>query len=152
MPNCMIDIIYKIVKTSRLKKLQIIQNINNVIMPQAIIIFSDWILVKQIIVSCTLSAVGGNRFSKKCSLEKRVISFCLRCDDKNLGASFECGGTWVKMPRFNAFSRNVNTINLKIFPTHGAIYTSLRENSESILERAKALRNLWKYETMYSWG
>ena len=37
----MIDIIYKIVKTSRLKKLQIIQNINNVIMPQAIIIFSD---------------------------------------------------------------------------------------------------------------
>ena len=26
------------------------------------------------------------------------------------------------MPRFNAFYRNVNTINLKIFPTHGGIY------------------------------
>ena len=26
------------------------------------------------------------------------------------------------MPRFNALSRNVNTINLKIFPTHGRIY------------------------------
>ena len=24
-------------------------------------------------------------------------------------------GTWVKIPKFNAFSRNVNTINLKKF-------------------------------------
>ena len=45
-------------------------------------------------------------------------------DDKNLGASFEWGRSLVKIPRFNAFSRNVNTINLKIFPTHGGIYTN----------------------------
>ena len=28
----------------------------------------------------------------------------------------------VEMPRFNAFSRNVNAMNLKFFPTHGGIY------------------------------
>ena len=39
-----------------------------------------------------------------------VISFCLGCDDKNLGASFEWGGAWVKMPRINGFSRNMNSI------------------------------------------
>ena len=27
-----------------------------------------------------------------------------------------------KMPRFNAFSRTVNTINLNFFFTHGGIY------------------------------
>ena len=26
------------------------------------------------------------------------------------------------MPRFNAFSRDVSTTNLMIFPTHGGIY------------------------------
>ena len=26
------------------------------------------------------------------------------------------------MPRFNAFSRNTNTIDLKVFPTHVGIY------------------------------
>ena len=35
------------------------------------------------------------------------------------------------LKKFNAFFRNVNTINLKIF----LFYTSLRENSTSILER-----------------
>ena len=29
---------------------------------------------------------------------------------------------WVKMLRFDAFSRNVNTINSKSFPTYGGIY------------------------------
>ena len=52
---------------------------------------------------------------------EKVISFCLGPDDKNLGASFEWGVAWVKMPWINAFSRNVNSINLKIFPTHGGI-------------------------------
>ena len=28
---------------------------------------------------------------------------------------------WVKMPRFNTFSRFVNAINLKNFPSHGGI-------------------------------
>ena len=39
-------------------------------------------------------------------------------NDKNLVASFEWGIAWVKMPWINAFSRNVNSINLKFFPTH----------------------------------
>ena len=49
--------------------------------------------------------LGGNRFSKKSPW------------------SFEWGnGAWVKMHRLNEFSRNVNIINWKIFPTHGGIY------------------------------
>ena len=43
------------------------------------------------------------------------------------------------MPIFNAFSKNVNTINLKFFP-YMAEYTSYRK-STTILERDKALRN-----------
>ena len=48
-PYYMIDIIYKTVKPSHLKKLQIIQNIKNLYFPVKNI-FSDWILKKQIIV------------------------------------------------------------------------------------------------------
>ena len=61
--NCLIDIIYKTVKPSHLKKLQIVQNINE-LMFQAILIFSDWILIKQIIVSSTLFVVGETDFQK----------------------------------------------------------------------------------------
>ena len=68
MPHYFTDIIYKTVKPSHSEKLQIIQNINN-LMFQVIFIVSDW----------------------------------------------------RKMPRFNAFSRNLNTINLKNFLTHGGI-------------------------------
>ena len=81
-------------------------------MPQVIFIFSEWIFVKQIIDSSTSFCFGENRFWKKCCLGEWVIFFCLGCDGKNLGASFEWRKKWVKMPRFNAFSRNVNTINL----------------------------------------
>ena len=42
------------------------------------------------------------------------------------------------MPRISAFSRNVNSINLKLFP-HMVEYKSLKEHSTSILERDKAL-------------
>ena len=45
------------------------------------------------------------------------MSFCLGHDEKNLGESFEWGGACIKMPQINAFSRNVNSINLKVFPT-----------------------------------
>ena len=45
LPYCMIDIIYKTAKPSHLKKLQTIQNINN-LMLHVIFIFSDWILIK----------------------------------------------------------------------------------------------------------
>ena len=61
--NYLIDIIYKTVKPSHLKKLQIVQNINE-LMFQAILIFSDWILIKQIIVSSTLFVVGETDFQK----------------------------------------------------------------------------------------
>ena len=105
----LIEIIYKTVKPSHLGKLQIIQNIDK-LMLQVIFIFSDWILIKQIIVSSTslFLALGGNRFSKNCtwSFEWRT-------------------GAWVKMHRLNSFS-NVNTINWKYFPTHGGICKSVK--------------------------
>ena len=44
------DIIYKILKPSHLKTLQIRQNIKN-LMFQVILIFSDWILIMQVIDS-----------------------------------------------------------------------------------------------------
>ena len=69
---------------------------------QFIFFFSDWNLIKQIIASSP--TVGGNRFSKNSAL------------------SFEWRtGAWVKMPRFITFSRNMNSIDLKMFPTHGGI-------------------------------
>ena len=36
-------------------------------------------------------------------------SACIGRDDKNLGVNFEREEAWVKMPRINAFSRNVKT-------------------------------------------
>ena len=51
-PHNMIDIIYKAVEQWHLEKLQTIQNKNN-LMAQAIFIFSDWILINQIIVFST---------------------------------------------------------------------------------------------------
>ena len=132
MPHCLIDIIHKTVKPSHLEKLQITQNINK-LMFQVIFIFSDWILIKQIIVSFTPFVLGETDFEK-------ILPGVL-----NRGT-----GAWVKMHRFSAFSRNVNTIKWKIFPTHGGIYKS--ENSTSILERDKTLTSLKKYERMYPWG
>ena len=46
-PHYLIDIIYNTLKPSHLEKLQIIQNMNN-LMFQLIFIVSDWILIKQI--------------------------------------------------------------------------------------------------------
>ena len=53
----MIDITCKTLKTSHLEKLQIIQKINK-LMFQVSFIFSDWILIKQIIFSSTPFALG----------------------------------------------------------------------------------------------
>ena len=64
-----------------------------------------------------LSAIRGN----ECYLSDRVTTFWLGLDDNNLGVSFEWGGAWVKMPRIISFSRNVISINLKSFSTHGGI-------------------------------
>ena len=130
----LIDIIHKTVKPSHLEKLQIIQNINK-LMFQVIFIFSDWILIKQIIVSSTPFVLGkGNRFSKN-----STWSFDWRTE------------AWVKMHRFNAFSRNVNNIHWKNF-SHKCWNIQVRENTTSILERDKTLTSLEKYERMYPWG
>ena len=51
------------------------------------------------------------------------------------------------MPRINAFSRNENSINLKIFP-HMVEYNSLRENSASILEREREIKPKGVYRNM----
>ena len=59
----MIDIIYKSVKPSQLEKLQIIQNIKK-LMFRILLIFSDWILLKQIIVSSTTLFLGETYFQK----------------------------------------------------------------------------------------
>ena len=63
MPHYVIDIIYKTVKPSHLEKLQIIQNVNK-LMFQVIFIFSDWILIEQIIASSTPSVLGETDFQK----------------------------------------------------------------------------------------
>ena len=107
-PHYLISIIYKPVKASHLEKLQIIENINNLLF-QILFIFSDWILIKQIIVFSTPFLLGKQIFKKFC-LEFRV------------GYEYKCID-------FNAFSRNVNTINLKIFPTHGGIYNIFNKYS-----------------------
>ena len=72
----MIDISYKTVKQSHLKKLQIIQNINN-LMSQVIFMFSDWILIKQIIVSSTFFCCWGKRILGKMP-SRRMSNFFLR--------------------------------------------------------------------------
>ena len=63
-PYYMIDIIYKTVKPSHLKNLQIIQNVKN-LMFQVIFIFSNGILIKQIIVSSTPFCCWGETYFRK---------------------------------------------------------------------------------------
>ena len=94
-------------------------------MLHVIFIFSDWILIKQIIVSSTplFLVLRGNRFSKNCTW------------------IFDWGtGARVKMHRFNSFS-NVNTINRKNFPTHGGIYKS-EKIEQSFWREIRTLRSL----------
>ena len=79
-----------------------------------------------------------------------IPDFMLR--EKNSAWSVEWGtGTWVKMSRFKAFSRNVKTLNL-IFFSHTGRSVQAMENSASILGRDKALRGLRKYQKIYPWG
>ena len=73
------------------------------------------------IVSSTLLCCFGKQTFEECCLGEWVISFCPGRDDKNVGASFEWERGWVKMPQINAFSMNMNSINLKIFLKHGGI-------------------------------
>ena len=62
-PPYLIDIIHITVKPSHLEKLQIIQNTNK-LMFQVIFIFSDWILIKEIIVFSTAFVLGERDFQK----------------------------------------------------------------------------------------
>ena len=62
-PHYLIDIIYKTVKPSHLAKLQIIQNVNK-IMFQVIFIFSDWMLIEQIMASSNRFVLGETDFQK----------------------------------------------------------------------------------------
>ena len=68
-------------KAVTLEKIQIRQKINN-LMLQVIFIFSDWLLIKQIIIPLRIYAVRGKVFSKKCYLVGWVILLCLGCDGK----------------------------------------------------------------------
>ena len=116
----MIDIIYKTVYPSHLKKLQI-QNIKN-LMFQVILFFSDGILKKPIAIFSTPFCKWGKQIFDR-TLPWGISNFLLPIgrDDENLVESFEWGGAWVKTPRINVFSRNMNSINLTIFRTHGGI-------------------------------
>ena len=115
-PHYLIDIIYKTVKSSHLEKLQIIQNVNKLMFQ--VIFYLFWLNFDKTNHGLLQTLrIGGNRFSK------------------NYTWSFEWGtGLWVKMYRFNAFSRNVDTINWKFF-FRTCWNIQARENSTSILER-----------------
>ena len=60
-PHYVIDVIHKIVKSSHLEKFQIKQNINK-LMFKVIFIFSDRILIKEIIVFSTPFVSGETDF------------------------------------------------------------------------------------------
>ena len=60
----LIDIVYKIVaKAIKFRKIPIVSNGNKLIF-QVIFIFSDWILIEQIIASSTPSVLGETDFQK----------------------------------------------------------------------------------------
>ena len=110
----MIDFIYTTVKPSHSKKLQIMQSIKH-LMFQVIVIFSDWILMKQIIISSFPFCCWGKQLFERL-LPGRISHLLLpRAWWQELGASLQWGEAWVKMPRVNAFWRNVNSI---IFFSH----------------------------------
>ena len=96
-------------------------------------IFSDWILIKQIIVFSTLFAVGGSRFSKN-----SAWNFEWKGGGGGGGGGGGVFGVLSVMHYFNAFCRNVNTITLKKFP-HTWWNIQVRENSTSILE----FKDIW---------
>ena len=63
-PHYLIDIIYNIVaKAITFRKIAIVPNGNKLIF-QVIFIFSDWILIEQIIASSTPSVLGETDFQK----------------------------------------------------------------------------------------
>ena len=107
-----LDVIYKTVKLTHNKKIQIIQNINDLIF-QVIFKFSDWILIKQMAVSSTTPWCLGKQVFEK-TLPGRMSNFPLpKVWLQEFGGKFLLGRgirAWLEMARFNAFSSNVDTI------------------------------------------
>ena len=60
-----------------------------------------------------------------------IFIFLIECEGVLTGE----GRAWLKMPIFNTFSRNVNTVNLKIFPNHGGTYRFERKFKKHSGER-----------------
>ena len=120
----MIDIIYKAVRLSHLEKLQIIQNVNKLNVPIHFDIFRS-------------------NFDRE--NHSSLHPFCQETRfSRNSTWSFEWGtGAWVKMRRFNAFSRNVNIINWKFFPTNVKIYKSEKIQQAFLRDNLKKLKDIW---------
>ena len=125
-------------KTITSEKLQIIQNMKD-LMFQVIFIFSDWILIKQIIVSSipfyswgkrNNVAWGNEQFPPALGVMTKTWGQVLSGEDNKWKCleSVHFPGMWT--PSI-----------WKFFP-HLVEYKSLKENSASILERDKALRSL----------
>ena len=86
----MIDIIYKTVKPSHLKKLQNMQDIKNQ-MFQVIFIFSDWNLIKQIVISSTPFYCWGKQIFEKMRSETMSNSLPPRAWLQELGSEVWVG-------------------------------------------------------------
>ena len=122
----MVDIIYKTVKPSHLKKLQILF--------QAIFIFSDWILIKQIIIPSTPVYCWGKEIFEKMWYERMSNSLLPRAWSQELGRE-----VWVGRSLSKNYSNQcifyVYELHKSENFSHMLEYKSLREISTSILER-----------------
>ena len=105
----MVDIIYKTVKPSHLKKLQILF--------QAIFIFSDWILIKQIIIPSTPVYCWGKQIFEKMWYERMSNSLLPRAWSQELGREVWVGRSLSKNYSNQCIFTYMNSINLKIFHT-----------------------------------
>ena len=125
----MVDIIYKTVKPSHLKKLQILF--------QAIFIFSDWILIKQIIIPSTPVYCWGKEIFEKMWYERMSNSLLPRAWSQELGRE-----VWVGRSLSKNYSNQcifyVYELHKSENFSHMLEYKSLREISTSILERDNA--------------
>ena len=114
-PHYLIDITYKIVAEAITFRIIAIVPNGNKLLFQIIFIFSDWILIEQIIASPHRFCVGGNKFSKTSTRGSEWVT-----------------GTWVRKHRCKNFLGMWTP--LKIF-SHTCWNIQVRENSASFLER-----------------
>ena len=128
-PHYLIDIIHKTVKLWHLKKNNKSYNLNKLNVARHLDIF--WLNFGKANHSFLHPFhLGGKRFLK------------------NSAWSFDCEtGVWVKIHRFNAFSRKVNTIKLKNFS-----HTWWNIQVQWLFWRDKILKSLRKYKRTYQCG